>query len=159
VLRSSRIFGKCQISSDETILICIKQHVFEPLKTCHPLRLLHIRQSGLDLWAETSWALKDVENDDHVLKFRHSFLAFGRWAFGPLGFPSLRVIAYGDFSYDGRYEDSQVLIGRNTVNESQGHRSDGQPYRVTTPKDDQYGGLIEKHMAALAACPSGPLML
>jgi hypothetical protein len=45
------------------------------------------------------------------------------------------------------------------MNESQDHRSDGQPYRVITSKDDQYGGLIDKHMAALAACPSGALML
>ena len=35
------------------------------------------------------------------------------WAFGPLGLPKLRILAYGDFSHHGRYAEHTVLLCRN----------------------------------------------
>lgn len=41
-----------------------------------------------------------------------NLIAFAKWAFGPRGFPHLRILAYGDFSYDGRYSQQQILLSR-----------------------------------------------
>ena len=35
------------------------------------------------------------------------------WAFGPFGLPCLRILAIGDFSFEGRYHNQQLLLHRN----------------------------------------------
>lgn len=35
------------------------------------------------------------------------------WAFGPSGLQNLQVLAYGDFSYQGRYVEDTFVFGRN----------------------------------------------
>ncbi len=37
------------------------------------------------------------------LKYRAPLLSLALWAFGPKSYPELQVLAYGDFSSDGRY--------------------------------------------------------
>ncbi|KAL4900335.1 hypothetical protein BDW74DRAFT_96454 [Aspergillus multicolor] len=39
-------------------------------------------------------------------------IEFAKWAFGPTGLPNLLVIAYGNFSHDGRFVQSQALLYR-----------------------------------------------
>ena len=58
-------------------------------------------------------------------KYGHALLRLGceslieqlhdlaQWAFGPQGLPSLEAIICGDFSYDGRYDDSNVFLSRS----------------------------------------------
>ena len=38
---------------------------------------------------------------------------FASWAFSPHGLPNLQVLAYGDFSYDGRYVENTFIFGRD----------------------------------------------
>ena len=40
---------------------------------------------------------------------------FAEWAFGPTGFPNLLVLAYGDFSHQGRFRWTNLLFCRNSV--------------------------------------------
>ncbi|KAL4891314.1 hypothetical protein BDV59DRAFT_194491 [Aspergillus ambiguus] len=49
------------------------------------------------------------------------FVAFSQWAFGPAGLPSLQVLAFGDFSHQGRYRQQQFLVCR---------RSEGRDWRA-----------------------------
>jgi hypothetical protein len=42
----------------------------------------------------------------------HGLKSFADWAFGPTGLPNLLVIAFGDFSQDGRFSGSHIFIFR-----------------------------------------------
>lgn len=37
---------------------------------------------------------------------------FADWAFGPCGLPALQILAFGDFSFEGRYQKQQLLMHR-----------------------------------------------
>lgn len=39
-------------------------------------------------------------------------MQFADWAFGPTGMPNLRILAFGDFSYDERYASQRFLACR-----------------------------------------------
>jgi hypothetical protein len=81
-----------------------------------------------------------------------------QWAFGPDGLLSLEVIAFGDFSYEGRHKESQVLLVRNT---GQGNFRDGviqRTFRYRLPTDRWQKILLEDYSTALAALPADPLL-
>jgi hypothetical protein len=48
---------------------------------------------------------------------------FAQWAFGPTGLPTLRVIAYGDFSYEGRFARHNVLLCKDQSTPKRSFRS------------------------------------
>ncbi|OJJ65594.1 hypothetical protein ASPBRDRAFT_79703 [Aspergillus brasiliensis CBS 101740] len=95
------------------------------------------------------------------------FVLLVQWAFGPTGLPALQILAFGDFSHDGRYSEQQILIRRKRINE--------QPYpRVSSEKecssisscfclvdsDDRslWDGLPLDGTGFLSACPGTGLM-
>jgi hypothetical protein len=45
---------------------------------------------------------------------RSSFWEFTNWAFGPHGLPTLEVLAFGDFSHDGRFHVHNKNFFRHT---------------------------------------------
>jgi hypothetical protein len=54
-----------------------------------------------------------LPNHDRVsTELTSDFRELVQWAFGPDGFPALRLIAFGDFSSQGRYLSGSVLLWR-----------------------------------------------
>lgn len=49
-----------------------------------------------------------------ILRLPAELLGFANWAFGPNGLPTLQVLAFGDFSYDGRFHIHNKLFCRRT---------------------------------------------
>ena len=88
---------------------------------------------------------------------------FAPWAFSPHGLPNLRVLAYGDFSYDGRYVEDTFVFGRDGYVQS----SNKPTFLAADPKTDYGFSLLGKEernevMARygdfLEACPVDPLL-
>ena len=78
--------------------------------------------------------------------------AFADWAFGPDGFPNLKILASGDFSYGDRFADGRTLWCRNTEGSMR-----KRPWREVKNSDVAENELIEANMDMLAACPVSPL--
>ncbi|EEQ31367.1 conserved hypothetical protein [Microsporum canis CBS 113480] len=79
------------------------------------------------------------------------FLA--QWAFGKKGYPSLQLLAFGDFSFNGRYSSENVLLCR----QQEPGTSRGKKYRHVT-KDDSFAlHLFRQYSHVLQACPSDPV--
>ncbi|PVH92988.1 hypothetical protein DM02DRAFT_542422, partial [Periconia macrospinosa] len=81
-----------------------------------------------------------------------------QWAFGPKGLPSLEVIVYGDFSYEGRYAHSNVFLCRNAgLHQTQEQDMACKTFRHFSRGDRRQRDLLNKYSSALAACPTGLL--
>lgn len=80
------------------------------------------------------------------------FLQFAQWAFSEVGLPDLQVLAWGDFSYEGRWLSHNALLCRDdSILERAG-------FNFRTPLDaDMCWDLIDDNMDLLAACPSDDL--
>ena len=82
---------------------------------------------------------------------------FASWAFGSQGIQSLRVIAFGDFSYDGRYSKGNVLLGRASESMAMGAQAD-RNYRPFDKDRQPHMELFEKYLNVLEACPTDSLL-
>jgi len=91
---------------------------------------------------------------------------FTNWAFGPHGLPTLEVLAFGDFSYDGRFDVRNKLFCRHT-------RSTGYPgddtsqqihdkllltFRPVRENDRKLWDLIDRNTEFLKACPTDSIL-
>lgn len=65
-----------------------------------------------------------------------------QWAFSADGLPSLQVLAWGDFSYGGRYSKFSLLFCRSDSG-----------YQTLTPYDTMAWNLVHDNIDMLAACP------
>lgn len=72
---------------------------------------------------------------------------FANLAFGPKGIPELQILAWGDFSHDGRWENSNVLLCKN---ESTNTTEDN--FRIIQDSDSDKWDLIHDNMDMLSAC-------
>ena len=91
----------------------------EPRPQC---RLLHIRSSRkneqkisttrLESYGEAAPDSPLPRPGNRFLPLRE-LLEFAQWAFGSDGLPNLQIIAYGDFSHNGRYTKHTELFCRN----------------------------------------------
>jgi hypothetical protein len=133
--------------------------------------VLHIRQSGSDLKHFRSWGIDskpdyvtnasdDGESSDDESfdspKITEELDEFAQWAFGENGLQSLRVLAFGDFSYNGRYSRGNVLLCRQY--DSATSKSPGKNYRYFTSRDLPEWRLFQKHFDVLQACPTDLLL-
>ena len=74
--------------------------------------------------------------------------------FGPNGLPELQILAYGDFSYGSRFEDSSILICRNDVaSVKRAGRTVRLNFRKLQLEDLALQDLLSRHMPTLEACP------
>ena len=88
---------------------------------------------------------------------------FAQWAFGPNGLPDLQILAFGDFSHNGRYEEHTALLcrdeaaARRMASKRKGLRSDSQmsewTYRHLRKEDTELQDLLSRNMCMLKACP------
>jgi hypothetical protein len=159
----------------------VKQSFVSPFASKATLQVLHMRQSGPDLRRYSSWA-KSAEEDDTDCDYSDidlpavergvfpqlgaSFVKFAQWAFGPEGILSLRLLAYGDFSYNGRFGVATLLLCRREVPEAlsrRGGRSTRSSERflrfreVKEREDWELWELYERELGILAACPTDTL--
>lgn len=75
------------------------------------------------------------------------FLRFANWAFGAEGLPDLRVLAWGDFSHEGRYPRHNLLLCKAEIG-----------YRTLTKADVTCWDLVHDNMDMLSACAVDPVM-
>ena len=121
------------------------------------LKLLHIRRSknNVDLSLReyiVPWTVKEEFeyvgmdlSEDPMLKYE--LFDFARWAFGPRGISTLRVLAYGDFSYDGRHKDRCLLFYRQRMGSTNGFRLASRDNVI------EFSG-IDKPFEFLSTCPT-----
>ena len=108
------------------------RRTLESDKSTQNLKFLHIRRSKDSVAMSlreyiVSWTVKgELEyvgmyfSADPMLKYE--LFDFARWAFGPTGISTLRVLAYGDVSYDGRHKDRCLLFYRQRIGSTHGFR-------------------------------------
>ncbi|KAI9714905.1 MAG: hypothetical protein M1820_000194 [Bogoriella megaspora] len=104
--------------------------LLEPFRSKNTLRLLHIRRAGKvlkrkrrnrvwrDSYKSTFWdpyqrEARKLDPRDRLSRAPGALLDFAQWAFGPDGLPSLVVLAFGDFSYGGRFARWNQLLCRD----------------------------------------------
>ncbi|KAH1305889.1 hypothetical protein KXV68_003028 [Aspergillus fumigatus] len=113
-------------------------------------RLLHIRASGVVLERlanQSNWSSAPVYNfkyGDDPPYGSGDILRFAEWAFSVDGLPNLEILAWGDFSYGGRYSKFNVILGKVG--------GDG-GYRGLALSNVAHLDILENNMGMLAACP------
>ena len=83
------------------------------------------------------------------------------WAFGPDGLSNLQVLAYGDFSYQGRYVEDTFVFGRNRSGNSPvvSTRSlDRSDFGYSLLQKDERNDVMALYGDFLEACPVDPLL-
>jgi hypothetical protein len=102
-----------------------------------------------------------------ILRLPGELLEFANWAFGPDGLPTLQVLAFGDFSYDGRFNDiHNYLFCRHTWSIRNPENSISQPeedelilkFRLVRENDRELWDLIDRNIDFLGACPTDSIM-
>lgn len=125
------------------------------------LKLLHIRCSHQEfpeflLRNMTKWTTEglvepvDAENYSAQAVASFELFDFVRWAFSSRGLPELRVLAFGDFCYDGRYKDECLLFCRQHIGPTHGFRLASKQYVLSLSG-------VERPFEFLSACPKEPL--
>lgn len=128
-----------------------------------------MRQSGTDL-PDSCWA-SDAEDavpydfasvgipKGTFLKLGRAFVDFAQWVFGPTGIRSLRLLAYGDFYFDGRFDHATLLFCRqDTPDGVKDSDTEGASRRLNFREvfegdDVELWELYKREKHVLAACP------
>lgn len=122
----------------------------------------------------TASAIRDAEDDAdpetmyELRKLPRNLLPFARWAFGADGIPSLQVLAYGDFSFDGRFEAKNHILCRKSwtiPKQKKGNTSEDDkedkilPFRPMRHGDKDMMELVSQNMDFLGACPLDSIVI
>ena len=88
---------------------------------------------------------------------------FATWAFGPDGLPTLEVLAFGDFSYDGQFEFHNKLFCRHTgpirnLENDTRNRELVRKFRPVRGNDRELWDLIDRNKEFLEACPTNAII-
>ena len=91
----------------------------------------------------------------------HQVLRFAQWAFSPDGLPELRILAFGNFSYQGRYKNHSMLLCRSKASTEYASGElnvETTPiaslmFREVTEEDWSLQDLVSANMDMLEACP------
>lgn len=60
------------------------------------------------------------------------FVNFADWAFGSRGLPALQILAFGDFSFEDRYQNQQFLVHRKCVSRTSTGKACRDPFSDNT---------------------------
>src|SRR6266498_2216571 len=115
----------------------------------------------------TASGVRDAEDDADLetmyeLRKRRNLLPFAHWAFGADGIPSLQVLAYGDFSFEGRFGSKNYILCRQswTIPKQKMGNTSGDdkedimlPFRPIRDGDINMMELVSENMDFLGACP------
>ncbi|KAJ2996538.1 hypothetical protein NUW58_g947 [Xylaria curta] len=139
--------------------------ILQPFKSKTSLKLLHLRQSRIDMYRYESLGLKKSVLDEGRMNdlgryseegelgqakalrgLRDPFHQFLTWVFSPNGLLSLQVVAFGDFAISDAYSRYNVIVCRDT-NESTG-------FRILSPLNPEMKRILSEYRDVLGACPS-----
>jgi hypothetical protein len=126
-----------------------------------------MRQSGPEFKYVTNWSEFDSEDDvvfnrdgliprvDACPQLGKTFGDFAQWVFGPKGILSLRLLAFGDFSYNGRFAAHNLLLCRMEQQPADIAIPESQRlyFRAVKEDDRNVHELLSKHSDVLEACP------
>ncbi|PWY93923.1 hypothetical protein BO94DRAFT_563475 [Aspergillus sclerotioniger CBS 115572] len=113
---------------------------FDSVRQSPNLKIIHLRASG-PMISEQGTSQPPSSADGGLYKV-------AQWAFGPEGLLGLKVLAYGDFSYDGYYNRYNILLCR-----------DGDSYTELTVSNVRYWDLVREKMDVLGACAFDELII
>jgi hypothetical protein len=103
----------------------------------------------------------DLEALVELSKLPSNVIEFSHWAFGAGGIPSLQALAYGDFSFEGRFRSENIILCRQTWTipkwKSNTLRDDKEGerlhFRPIKDSDIKMMELVSENMDFLGACP------
>lgn len=100
-----------------------------------------------------------LRKDDALSQLGKAFGEFAQWVFGPTGILSLRLLAFGDFSYNGRFAKYNMLLCRMEQQQAQITIPESQRlyFRPVKGDDKTLHELLDKHSDVLEACPADSL--
>ena len=101
-----------------------------------------------------------------ILRLPSELLEFANWAFGPNGLPMLKVLAFGDFSYDSRFDAHNKLFCRHTWSTRNPENDTSQQsedeliltFCPVRENDRELWDLIDRNTEFLEACPTDSIM-
>ncbi len=101
-----------------------------------------------------------------ILHLPAELLEFANWAFGPNGLLILKVLAFGDFSYDGRFDVHNKLFCRHTWSTQNPENDISQQsedeltltFCPVRENDGELWDLIDQNTEFLEACPTDLIM-
>ena len=114
----------------------------------HRLKVLHIRPRGWMVFGSVRES-DNYRNDEEYMEALPAVRDFASWAFGPSGLPDLEVLAYGDFSFQGRQPN--ILLCRSGDDSVPG-------FRELKKEDRRLWELVQKNTDFLEACPEDYLL-
>lgn len=81
------------------------------------------------------------------------------WAFGPRGISSLQVLAYGDYSFSGRFQDEYHTLVRQSWADPFMPGVKALPFRPLRSSDAKMKEIIQENMDFLSTCPTDTLVI
>lgn len=113
------------------------------------MKLLHLRGTREDLENDGLIVYNLLEmNKNHSLDMLSEVaMDFARWAFGPRGFPQLRILACGD-PHDRDIRQGNWMLCRSTPSVDE-----PEPFRWTSLTDCEELAGIANSFQVLSACP------
>ncbi|KAL5349532.1 hypothetical protein ACLOAV_005827 [Pseudogymnoascus australis] len=128
--------------------LIFNNNVFELAKqnaqVCHSA---HGCSNALADSAKISTRTERIANRSDFSGPAQALLKFARWAFSSEGIPELRILAWGDFSHNGRWGESNVILCRD-----QSLEPTGTNFRRLRDSDLNYWDMIDDNMDMLSAC-------
>jgi hypothetical protein len=161
-----------QIDDNEDLEVVTKAHV---PKDSAPIDITRDSLSSRPFaHPATASGVCDAENNANLKtmyelrKLPRKLLPFAHWAFGADGIPSLQVLAYGDFSFEGRFGSKSHILCRQSwtiPKQEKGNTSeDGKedktlPFRSIRDGDKNMTELVSQNMDFLGACPVDSIVI
>lgn len=102
--------------------------------------------------------------EERLYRVEGPFKKLAQWVFGPNGIRSLRLLAYGDFSEDGRFQSSTLLLCRRDPLREDGSLGTDDASKqfsfrkVRQGEDTELWELYEREKQVLQACPRDSLL-
>ncbi|CAG8957320.1 hypothetical protein HYFRA_00010743 [Hymenoscyphus fraxineus] len=98
-----------------------------------------------------------------IIQLPGAIFDFLNWLFGPKGVKSVRVFAYGDFSYNGRFRAYNHIFCRTDASGYVEPEPQDEPelelnWRPIRASDHELWSLIERNKDFLGSCPTDPLV-
>jgi hypothetical protein len=92
-------------------------------------------------------SLEDA-NRDKVLHLPGNLLSFANWAFGSDGLSLLRILAFGDFSYDNLFQFNNHVFCRHTwsIRDPDTNKQTVFTFRLVRGTDYELWSIIYHHM-------------
>jgi len=107
--------------------------------------------------------ISDTAGPDQSSEPLGELFSFANWAFGPEGFPELDIVAFGDFSYRGRFSRKNLLLCRDKSSSSPANLDSTQQgtaltFRNMREDDRALWGLLKRNADFLEACPAETIL-